>query len=276
MKRRIIVSIVITLVMVFLARYLSANRPRDLAGSAADVTIRHTTVVDQEGPGEPELVLDVAGEPSAPPLVLYRPRGAERIDGIRMTAAGNGRYVARLPALPRGKRMEYAFVVGTPDGEEIRMPAGGGFLSIKYEGIYSTTVLVLHMIFMFAAFFTMAMCLLGALAVLRGTEGKNFTVVMSRWVMFFTFVGGWPLGMILNQQAYGVAWEGFPFGWDVTDNKTQIMLVCWILTILLARGSFFGRGERSDPVSPRVFAAAVVAAFVISMGLFLVPHSLSL
>lgn len=276
MKSRVIVSIAITIAMVFVARYLSANRPRDLASSVAGLTLRHTTVVDQEGPGEPELRLEVEGEPAAPPVVRYRPRGGEQVEETVMTAAGEGAWIARLPELPKGSRMRYAFVAAAPGGGEARLPAGDGFLTVKYEGIVSPFVLVSHIIFMFGAFFCMSMCMLGALAVLRGREGKRFTVVMSRWVMFFTFVGGWPLGMILNRQAYGPAWEGFPFGWDVTDNKTQIMLVFWIVTILLARGSFLGRGENRDLASPRAFAAAVVVSFAASVALFLVPHSLSL
>jgi hypothetical protein len=97
---------------------------------------------------------------------------------------------------------------------------------------------------------------------------------MTRWVLLFSFLGGWPLGFALNWQRFGVMWEGYPFGYDVTDNKTQILFVFWFVVMLLSRRSFFGRHQGRDLAPERVYAWAVISSAVVSLALYLVPHSL--
>jgi hypothetical protein len=127
---------------------------------------------------------------------------------------------------------------------------------------------------MFGSFFFMVMSLFGAVRILRGQEGKRNTVNMARWVLILSFIGGWPLGFILNRQAFGPVWEGFPFGYDVTDNKTQLVFIFWLVSLLLAWGSFIGRGEEKDCLKAKPFAIAIVMSFLMSLALFLLPHSL--
>ena len=44
-------------------------------------------------------------------------------------------------------------------------------------------------------------------------------------------VGGFILGPLVQNYAFGELWTGVPFGWDLTDNKT--LIACDILGILL-------------------------------------------
>jgi hypothetical protein len=127
---------------------------------------------------------------------------------------------------------------------------------------------------MFASFLFMVMALFGAIRILRRGEGKASAVRSARWVLALSFLGGWPLGFLLNYQTFGVLWEGYPFGRDITDNKTQFMFVLWLASLLLVRGSFLGRGEDRDRLGAKGFAWAVVASFIVSLGLFIIPHSM--
>jgi hypothetical protein len=52
------------------------------------------------------------------------------------------------------------------------------------------------------------------------------------------------------------------------------MFVFWLISLLLVRGSFFGRDIKSDTLGPRGFAFAVIVSFVVSLLIFIVPHSL--
>ena len=74
-------------------------------------------------------------------------------------------------------------------------------------------------------------------------------------------VGGLVLGPIVQKYAFGALWTGWPFGHDLTDNKTLIAFFAWLpATIIAARG-----------VTSRM---AVVLGWVVMMGIFLIPHSL--
>jgi hypothetical protein len=99
-------------------------------------------------------------------------------------------------------------------------------------------------------------------------------VAQTRWALLFTFLGGWPLGFILNYQRFGVAWEGFPFGYDITDNKTQLVAVFWLVVALMSWKSFACRRSGRDLAGPATYSAAVLIAALLSLVLYLVPHSL--
>jgi hypothetical protein len=81
-------------------------------------------------------------------------------------------------------------------------------------------------------------------------------------------VGGMILGPLVQKSAFGAYWTGFPWGYDLTDNKTLIMWLAWIVAC-----AALGRPGRADvPGWSRrltVFAAAVVMTVV-----YLIPHSL--
>jgi hypothetical protein len=275
MAKRIVISIVCTAVLLTGARRLSTRNPRDVSTESAGVRVLHRTVTEQVGAGAPAVELDIPDSPRAAPFVVYHTGAGTALERRAMTRAADGRWTAALPDLGKGKRLSYAFEIELPGGTVARLPEdASGFYLIKYKGKVSPAVLILHIAAMFGSFFFMVMGLFGAVAILRGREGKRRTVVCGRWVLLLSFLGGWPLGFMLNYQAFGPVWEGFPFGFDVTDNKTQIMFLCWLVSLLLVRGSLFGRGEETDRLGPRGFAAAVIASFVISVVLFIVPHSL--
>jgi hypothetical protein len=273
MRNRILAGILITLVVFVAARRISKNRPEYLDMEIDGARITHTSVYEHVGRGEPEVILeaDPAGR-IVPELFYVTSEGSQR-NSVGMTESGDGVWSGRLPELEKGKRIEYGFIIrGAGAGTDTRSETGAFLL--KYKGEVSPTVLVLHILCMFAAFFFVVLCLFGALAILRGREGISPTVANTRWVLLFTFIGGWPLGFALNQQRFGTLWEGFPFGYDITDNKTQLMFVFWLVAMILAWSSFRGRDPRRDIAGPKAFAAAVLICVLVSFILFLVPHSL--
>ncbi|UCF04277.1 MAG: hypothetical protein JSV33_10020 [bacterium] len=275
MTRRIVIGLILTIALLGLARRISSNRPREIIVEKGALRFYHLEVKEQVGRGRPEVRLMVEPAREGKVYCIYRLVGEGIQHRILMQADGTGRWTASLPDLEKGRRLEYAFVMRGDGGAAVRLPEREDqFLLIKYKGHYSTVVLVFHVLFMFGAFFFMIQCLMGAIGILRGREEKLPTVRMARWVLFCTFIGGWPLGFILNYQRFGPLWEGFPFGFDITDNKTQIIFFIWIVTALLVRGSFFGKGERSDTLGRRAFGWMVVTCCIVSLALYIVPHSL--
>jgi hypothetical protein len=81
------------------------------------------------------------------------------------------------------------------------------------------------------------------------------------WTVALLFAGGFLLGPLVQKFAFGVAWSGFPLGLDLTDNKTLIAFLFWIVAFLA--------GRKGKPARPFVIAASLVTLLV-----FLIPHSL--
>jgi hypothetical protein len=73
-------------------------------------------------------------------------------------------------------------------------------------------------------------------------------------------VGGFVLGPLMQWYGFGAWWTGVPFGWDLTDNKTLLAAIAWLLAAWQMRG---GRPAR----------AAIVAAALTTLVVFAIPHS---
>jgi hypothetical protein len=78
--------------------------------------------------------------------------------------------------------------------------------------------------------------------------------------------GGLVLGPIVQEHAFGAYWTGWPFGEDLTDNKTLATWLAWVVAV-------FVLGRRRDP-GDRTARCTVVAAAAVMIAAYLVPHSL--
>ena len=73
-------------------------------------------------------------------------------------------------------------------------------------------------------------------------------------------IGGLFLGPLVQKAAFGAYWTGWPFGTDLTDNKTAVAVLAWVVAAFRARG---GRDAR----------LAVGVAALVTLAVFMVPHS---
>ena len=274
MGKRIIIGLFLTLIIFFTARILSKNNSEQIILEKEGVKVEHSTVFEHVGAGRQAVRIKVTPSDSITVTLTYIHLRDNVRDNIKMLKGDSEIWEANLPFFNKGERLKYSFVLYRSGKRILRVPAGDDFYLIKYKGNYSTTVLILHIIFMFCAFLFIIETFLGALGILFSGEEIEYTIRMMRIALSCLFVGGWPLGFILNYQRFGPVWEGFPFGWDITDNKTQIIFIFWLITTFLVWGSFFGRGHRRDLIEKKQYAVAVIISFIITVGLYLVPHSL--
>ena len=80
---------------------------------------------------------------------------------------------------------------------------------------------------------------------------------MDTYSLFYRWYSSGP---IVQYYAFNELWTGIPFGWDLTDNKTLIALIFWILAVVMNR-----KKERPLYVA--------LASFVLLL-VFSIPHSL--
>jgi hypothetical protein len=159
---------------------------------------------------------------------------------------------ARLPHQPPAGKLVYRVVLMKGEQRVVLPPEGAAVL--RYKGDVPTAILVIHVFAMFGAMF---------LSTRTGLEFFNpnprFRSLIY-WTIGFLAFGGLVMGPIVQKYAFDAYWTGWPFGTDLTDNKTFLGLLGWIAAaVALKRGR-----------TPRVWAlGASIFLFII----YLIPHS---
>lgn len=186
--------------------------------------------------------------------------------GVETLDDGRRQLAAYLPAQPASGKVEYRLEVDTDAGVAL-IPAGGDdpddrTIVLRFKDPVPTPVLIAHVAFMFFGMLVGVRAALGAAFAPRGV-GRLAWVTLGMMT-----VGGMILGPIVQKHAFGAYWTGFPFGYDLTDNKTLIMWVVWIAACAL-----LGWKARAEAPSWKA-RSAVLAAGVVMIFVYLIPHSL--
>lgn len=170
---------------------------------------------------------------------------------VKMERQGSD-LVAHLPHQPPAGKLMYRVIL---QQDSDRAQLKGEPIVIRFKGEVPTAVLVVHV---FCMFFGML------LSTRAGVEIANpqpqFLKLILGTILLLT-VGGLILGPIVQKYAFGAYWTGWPFGTDLTDNKTAVAWLAWVIAWLKIR--------RSPQSGYWVLAAAIITLIV-----FGIPHSL--
>jgi hypothetical protein len=184
--------------------------------------------------------------------ILYkRSKTGDQWSEAPMARQGD-RLVGRLPKQPAAGKLDYRILLNDR-GQEVSL-TGEKPVVIRFKGHVPLGVLLAHILVMFSAM------LLSTRAGLAALDKKDHPRLFGAWTLFFLFAGGFVLGPLVQKLAFGSWWTGVPLGWDLTDNKTLIAMVIWILAMVAGRK---GRGARGW----------ILTAAVLMLIVFLIPHS---
>lgn len=183
------------------------------------------------------------------PMTVMRDEGSE--DSL---------LAADLPAQPAAGKLEYHIEI--QDGTTLhRIPQSAEEeILIRFKDPVPLGVLLPHILFMF---FSILIGVRAGLAALFNTgEMRGLS-----WITLVGMTaGGMVMGPFVQKYAFGEYWAGFPWGYDLTDNKMLIMWLVWIL----ACGAL---GVRARP-REGLGRAMVLFATVIMVAVYLIPHSM--
>ena len=126
---------------------------------------------------------------------------------------------------------------------------------IRFRGDVPAYVFIPHVIIIFLAL------LFSSRAGFEALRSQGNPRKLAIWTIIFLILGGMIMGPIMQKFAFGAFWTGFPFGGDLTDNKTMVALIGWIIALIAGRKS----------KSPRSW---YLGAAVLLLIVFLIPHSL--
>lgn len=159
---------------------------------------------------------------------------------------------ANVPAQPAAGKLQYYIELTDSKGTQTLMKETP--VVIRFKGGVPGYILGPHIFLMFIAMFFSTAA--GLLALAKVPSYKKY----GAWTLGLLVAGGAILGPLVQKYAFGELWTGVPFGWDLTDNKTLIALLFWIIAVVMNH-------KKERPLY------TILAAFVLLL-IFSIPHSL--
>jgi hypothetical protein len=164
----------------------------------------------------------------------------------------NDQVVGYLPSQPPAGKLEY--YVELYHNQQIIQIARSEPIKIRFKGAVPNAILIPHVIIMFLAMLFSTVAGIYAIG-----KFKNYKVI-GFITLILLVAGGFIFGPIMQYYAFGDAWTGIPFGWDLTDNKTLVAFIGWLTAVLANR--------KADRPKYYVFAA------ILLLVIYSIPHSL--
>ncbi len=160
--------------------------------------------------------------------------------------------VAIIPGLtaPGGKWQYQVFL--EKNDEQVKLSEDP--IIIRFRNDVPAWAMIPHIILMFAAMLFSNRAALAAIG-----KQKTYTYALLTCITFIG--GGLVFGPIVQKYAFGDWWTGWPFGTDLTDNKTAFAMIFWIVALIKARKNPMHRSW--------VLVAAIVLLLI-----YYIPHSL--
>ncbi|MEI6275827.1 MAG: hypothetical protein WCP08_07545 [Prolixibacteraceae bacterium] len=176
----------------------------------------------------------------------------QKVDFTKLAMTRDGANIsASLPHQGMAGKLEYKIVFNK--GNEQFVLNNGTPTVIRFKGYVPNFILIPHILIMFLAMLFSNVA--GIFALFKIPSMKMLKITLGT-----IFIGGLIMGPLVQKYAFNELWAGVPYGWDLTDNKTLIAFIAWVIAYL------FNRKQES-----RYW---VVAAMVVTMGIFSIPHSL--
>jgi hypothetical protein len=162
-----------------------------------------------------------------------------------------GKLVSALPFQPAAGKIEY-HVSLYKDGKEFKLNEEPAI--IRFKGAVPRAVLIPHIFFMFISMLFGLRA--GLEAIFKGDDNRYFVGV----TLVTLILGGLILGPIVQKYAFDAYWTGWPFGHDLTDNKTLATFLFWLFAFIKLR---------KNPVN-RIWP---IIATIVMLAVYIIPHS---
>lgn len=283
---KIILALLLTAAMLYVARNTSRGRPEQLSHMENGITFDYNTVPKATEFGKAHIEINVSGDIPEGSRVSFRQAkyGTLHLDReenytlmlLRPSDSVADRYYIDITTGPKGRRVNYYFEVVDADYRSLAVfkMAGDQPFFTKFLGEVPKLVLIGHVFLMFATVFFLALAAMSAVALIRGGDNARPMAVQIFLATLAAFLGGYPYGFAMNHYAFGVIWEGVPFGTDATDNKTQLLFVYMLLVCLSSLKSLSGGKWGRDLFSRRTLGWLGLGALALQLLIYLIPHSI--
>lgn len=239
-----LLAIVITLVLSIYQRMTGPTHPKrvavELDGESYKIKLPRSGVQHDE-------ILTLKDVPSNTNAQLHYRRYPTSDDYTTVNFVWkDGECQAVLPVQPVAGKLQYYITV---DGKDYLADEP---LVMRFRNDVPAYILVPHILLMFAAMLFAVYTFL--LVITRKTYRRWLKITVGT-----LFVGGFILGPLVQHVAFGPWWAGFPYGTDLTDNKTLLSFLFFVAALATMKWKY----------NKWVVGLAVLFMIVI----FSIPHS---
>ncbi len=256
MKRNIllwVLAIIITIASAVYQRMTGPTYPKRITATINGKEIKFQLPRSHGGQDAQEVALPINGENVKAFLVWKRYKTKDEWTYEQMQPR-NDSLIAYLPGQPPAGKLEY-FLVAEEKGIKHTIPEHETVV-IRFKGKVPMWVLIPHIIAMFLA---MLFSTRTGLEIFNKANDKKYKKY-SYWTIGLLLVGGFIFGPIMQKYAFGELWTGVPFGYDLTDNKTLIAMIAWLVAVYMYKKS-------EKPIKWAVMAS------VVTFAMYMIPHS---
>lgn len=155
-----------------------------------------------------------------------------------------------FPSQPPAGKIEYSIVISTEEG---KVAVFEDYVVMRFKSPVPSFVLIPHILLMFIGM------LFSNYTGLIAFSNRERSLRYALYVIITLGVGGLILGPVVQKFAFGSFWTGWPFGEDLTDNKTLFIFIVWLTSWLLNR--------------KKTRRYLLVIAAVVTLLVYSIPHS---
>ncbi|MFA7288324.1 MAG: hypothetical protein WC055_05530 [Melioribacteraceae bacterium] len=254
MKKNITLWIIAFLITATSAIYQRLTGPTYPISGIANISnseINYKLDRSHGGEGDHLIKIDVPNEDIKGILVWKRFKSHDQWENQEMDYQ-NGQLIGILPHQPPAGKIIYHIELSKNEAT-IHIPNDEQNI-IRFKGDVPIWILIPHVLVMFGAMFV------STRAGLEILSKQNSIRKLVAWTLGLSILGGLIFGPLVQYYAFGALWTGVPFGWDLTDNKTLIAVIVWVI-------AWFRMKKSDNP-----YQVALIAA-VVMLIVFLIPHS---
>lgn len=240
-----ILAIVITLALSIYQRMTGPTYPKkvniELRGERYQIKLPRSGVQRDE-------IVTLKGVPSSVEAKMHYRRYPTTNDYTTVDFQWqDGAWQAALPVQPVAGKLQYYLTV---DGKDYLKDEP---VVIRFRNDVPAYILIPHILLMFGAMLFAIYTLL--LVMTRKEEYRKWLII----TVGTLFVGGFVLGPLVQHAAFGPWWAGFPYGTDLTDNKTLISFLFFLAALATIKWKYN--------------KWVVVLAVLVMIAVFTIPHS---
>ncbi len=165
----------------------------------------------------------------------------------------NGLLSFAIPKQPPAGKVMYKIRLIDSSGNQYELTEEP--VIIRFKGAVPALVLIPHILLMFTSMLFANRAGIEALARYERQFRYSFITILTLGL------GGLVMGPIVQKYAFDAYWTGWPFGHDLTDNKSAVAFIMWILAIWRLKKS------------PKTAWKWVLTAAIVQLLVYLIPHS---
>ncbi len=246
-----IFAIIFTVGIAGYQRRTGPTYPMNVKKEIGQKVIKTDLIRTYDGHDDAKVILNIPDTSISGKVQFRRFKSFDNWSSIPMVRKGDS-LIAGLPHQDIAGKVMYHITL-VKGNEQVLLNEDPAVL--RYKGHVPWIILIPHILIIFLAMLFSTITGLEAI-----TKGKN-TLVYT-WITVVTLlIGGLILGPIVQKFSFDVYWAGWPFGHDLTDNKSVVAFLFWVIALIV---QYKNREKKFW----------TILASIVLLIVFLIPHSL--